>query len=151
MPERSIPHFHDLYIGNGYARVLNLGPCLSIAEIIDDFLDHWRNNMGEVIGIVDGLLDDIDNAQVGTAIQGFLGPLADPDWQHHWDALDAAPTLIKQQILSGARDAAANGIDLYIDMAVDYGGAYGVEVTTGSDSAGSWRYLNMVHPAPSGN
>jgi hypothetical protein len=148
MPERVIPHFHDLYLGNGYERALKLGPCLKIAEIIDDFLDHWRNNMGDVIGSIDTLLSDVDNAQLGTAIQDFLGPLDDPDWQHHWDALNAAPTLMKEQILNAARDAAVNELDLYIDMTVDYGGAYGVEVTTGFDSDGSWRYLNMVHPAP---
>jgi hypothetical protein len=44
-----------------------------------------------------------------------------------------------------ARDAAVNGLDLYIDMSVDYTGAYGVEVTAGFDADGSWRYLKMVH------
>jgi hypothetical protein len=55
---------------------------------------------------------------------------------------------MKQLILNGARDAAVNGLDLYIDMAVDHSGTYGVEVTAGFDADGSWRYLNMVHPAP---
>ena len=103
--------------------------------------------MGDAIDIIDSLLADIENAQVGDAIQDFLGQLADPGWQHHWDALNTAPTLMKEQILNGARDAAVNGLDLYIDMGVDYTGAYGVEVTTGFDDDGSWRYLNMVHPA----
>jgi hypothetical protein len=142
------PSLHDLYIGTGYARVLQRGPCGHIADIIDDFLELWRDHMGDVIDIIDALLADIDNAQLGTAIQDFIGPLDDPAWQDHWDALNAAPTLMKEQILNGARDAALNGLDLYIDMMVDYGGAYGVEVTTGFDNDGSWRYLNMVHPAP---
>ena len=42
-----------------------------------------------------------------------------------------------------------HGVDLYVDMAVDNGeGQYGVEVTTGFDSAGSWRAINMLHPGP---
>jgi hypothetical protein len=147
MPARQNPHFHDEYIGTGYARVLKCAICFRVAEIIDDFLELWRANREGVIVLIDALLADIDNARIGTAIQDFLGPLDDPDWQHHWDALDNAPTPMKQLILDAARDAADNGLDLYIDMAVDYTGAYGVEVTTGFDAAGSWRYLNMVHPA----
>jgi len=149
MPLRGAPHFHDEFIGGG--RVT--GPCYTIAEIIERFLRLWRDRRQSIIVDVDALLDDLENAQLGTAIQEFLGDLDNPDWQHHWDALNDAPTPMKQHILEAVRDAAVNELDLYIDMAVDYTntGTYGVEVTAGFDDAGSWRYLYMVHPAPDAN
>jgi hypothetical protein len=151
MPARGIPNFHDEYTWDGYKRVAIVAVCTSIADIIDDFLELWRRNRGGLIDLIDALLADIENAQLGTAIQEFLGSLTHADWQHHWDALDQAPAEMKRLILDCVRDAAVNELDLYIDMAVDFTGAYGVEVTAGFDGDGSWRYLNLVHPAPTAN
>jgi hypothetical protein len=118
---------------------------------MQSFLDTWQdwinNHRQELFDLIDGLLANVDDAPLGSEIQTFLGGLAHPDWQDHWDALDGAPNWMKKAILQTARDAADEGLNLYIDMGVDHGDAqYGVEVTTGIDSEGSWRAINMVHP-----
>ena len=128
--------------------------CASLVPFIARFLEVWRdwteNRQQELLDRIDGLLANPDAAQLGTEIKNFLGELADPEWEDHWISLDAAPAWMKAPILQTARDAAEARLPLYIDMAVDTGdGQYGVEVTTGFDSEGSWRAINMVHPPPS--
>ena len=137
-----------------YERYARYATCGSLVAFIERFLEVWvdwiENRQQELLDLIDGLLADLDDAQLGTEIKNFLGDLADPEWEDHWSSLDDAPTWMKAPILQTARDAADAGEPLYVDMAVDTDdGQYGVEVTTGFDGEGSWRGINMVHPGPS--
>lgn len=127
--------------------------CASLVPFIARFLEVWRdwieNRQQELLGLIDALLANPGDAQLGTEIKNFLGDLDDPEWEDHWISLDAAPAWMKTAILQTARETAEAGLPLYIDMAVDTTeGQYGVEVTTGFDAEGSWRAINMVHPGP---
>lgn len=136
-----------------YERYGDFATCGSLVEITENFLEAWddriTNHKQELLDLIDGLLANLEDAPLGTEIKNFLGDLNDPEWEDHWASLDEAPVWMKAQILQATRDTAEAGMPLYIDMAVDMGqGQYGVEVTTGFDSEGSWRAVNMVHPGP---
>jgi hypothetical protein len=139
-----------------YARYEQYAPCGALVSFIENFSEVWldwiENRQQELLDLIDGLLANLDDAQLGTEIKNFLGDLDEPEWEDHWTSLDAAPAWMKAPILQTARDTAEEGLPLYVDMAVDTGdGEYGVEVTTGFDGEGSWRAINMVHPGPNAN
>ena len=75
-----------------YERYARYATCGSLVAFIERFLEVWvdwiENRQQELLDLIDGLLADLDDAQLGTEIKNFLGDLADPEWEDHWSSLD---------------------------------------------------------------
>src|SRR6478672_5460024 len=74
-----------------YARYARIAVCASLVPFIARFLEVWRdwieNRQQELLDLIDGLLANPDDAQLGTEIKNFLGDLDDPEWEDHWTSL----------------------------------------------------------------